>query len=62
MYDLLSPIKACPKEIPKTIENTRIYDETRITESDDEVGVSFHTFNKNFLLTLFFIQYIFFHY
>lgn len=29
--------EACPKEVPRTIENTRIYDDTRITESDDEI-------------------------
>ncbi|ESN92637.1 hypothetical protein HELRODRAFT_185141 [Helobdella robusta] len=29
--------EAVPKQIPKTIENQRVFDETKITESDDEI-------------------------
>lgn len=35
------PMKAPPKEIPKTIENQRVYDETTVDPADEEVFTKF---------------------
>lgn len=33
-------MKAPPKEVPKTIENQRVYDETTVDPEDEEVRLS----------------------
>lgn len=40
-YFILSLAKAPPKEIPKTIENQRVYDETTVDPEDEEVFTKF---------------------
>lgn len=34
---MLSSVQAPPKEVPKTIENQRVYDETTVDPEDEEV-------------------------
>lgn len=34
-------MKAPPKEVPKTIENQRVYDETTVDPGDEEVFTKF---------------------
>lgn len=33
-----------PKEVPKTIESMRVYDETMVAPDDDEVSICFSLF------------------
>ena len=34
--------QAPPKQVPKTIENMRVYDETMVAPEDDEVRTTHH--------------------
>lgn len=36
-YNFLVIFQAPPKEVPKTIENQRVYDETTVDPADEEV-------------------------